>query len=129
MWVRKFLDRYRGLQPQTFCDAMERVKCETKKVMAVSPSAKWKQAPITPEEESLYYGVHIHSESNPLGLHTHIKGGKVRGGHTHGPQNRYGAHHHKKDPAVYGISIDGSHTHDNLNCPDGEHDHVSENFG
>jgi len=88
----------------------------------------WSRPPATPDEEALYYGVHIHSESNPLGLHTHIPGGSAGGAHTHGPQNRYGSHHHKSDIGQ-GTSIDGDHEHGGVNYPDGKHDHHPENFG
>ena len=90
----------------------------------------WNHPPMTPAEEAIYWGVHIHSESNPTGLHTHVKGGKLGGGHSHGPQNRFGSHHHRTDvPKRGGISVDGSHVHDGENCPAGQHNHVPENFG
>lgn len=89
----------------------------------------WDRPPVTPEEEATYYGKHIHSESNPLGLHSHVIGGKPSGGHSHGPQNRYGSHHHKTDAPTMGITLDGSHVHDGANYPDGGHCHCPENFG
>lgn len=89
----------------------------------------WDKAPITPKEEAVYYGFHMHSESNPLGLHSHVMGGKASGGHSHGPQNRFGSHHHKTEKPLYGISLDGSHVHDGENAPAGRHCHCPENFG
>jgi hypothetical protein len=92
----------------------------------------WDHAPATPAEEDLYFGVHIHSESNALGLHTHIPGGTLAGGHSHGPQNRFGVHHHQDpadNPERYAETLDGRHTHEGANHPDGRHDHLPENFG
>jgi hypothetical protein len=89
----------------------------------------WDQPPSTEEEWNLYYGVHIHSESNPLGLHTHIRGGKMGGGHTHGPQNRFGVHHHKTEEVQVNTTGDGHHTHEGENFPGGKHNHRPENFG
>ena len=92
----------------------------------------WDHAPATPAEEDLYYGVHLHSESNPLGLHTHVPGGSMAGGHTHGPQNRFGVHHHQSvadNPEQYAETVDGKHTHEGNNFPDGNHDHLPINFG
>jgi len=153
MWDRKYLDRNRGLQHGGFEDALKRAsashgeQCEelgeggVRKVPGtdiadpygsqIKPKnvPVWDHVPATPEEEALYYGAHIHSESNPLGLHTHVKGGKLSGGHSHGPQNRFGSHHHKKEAPLYGISVDGSHVHDGENHPAGNHCHVPENFG
>lgn len=88
----------------------------------------WNHPPLTSAEEAVYFGVHIHSESNPLGLHSHVVGGKLSGGHNHGPQNRFGAHHHKTEKSLYGISLDGSHVHDGENCPAGSHNHCPDNF-
>jgi hypothetical protein len=88
----------------------------------------WDHAPATPAEEALYYGTHIHSESNPLGLHSHVPGGTQGGGHNHGPQNRFGAHHHKSAPGGM-VQLDGEHEHGGVNYPDGKHDHAPENFG
>ncbi len=92
-------------------------------------TTKWTKPPHTPEEKALYYGVHLHSESNPLGLHTHNPGGKLSGGHSHGPQNRFGVHHHQAEEITMGASLDGKHTHEGKNHPDGGHDHIPENFG
>jgi len=89
----------------------------------------WDHPPLTPKEEAVYYGVHIHSESNPLGLHSHVPGGTSGGGHSHGPQNRFGSHHHKTEKPLYGITLDGVHVHDGNNYPDGSHNHCPENFG
>lgn len=89
----------------------------------------WEKPPMSDEEEVIYYGAHIHSESNPLGLHSHVIGGTPAGGHSHGPQNRFGSHHHKKEIPMYGISLDGSHVHDGENYPGGGHIHCPENFG
>ncbi len=100
-----------------------------------SPGKHWNYPPVTDEDKAIYQGLHIHTESNPLGLHTHLKGGKLGGGHTHSPQNRVGGHTHKdidlKD-AKYprGYSIDGHHVHHhNENKPGGPHTHHPENFG
>lgn len=89
----------------------------------------WDHPPLTPAEEALYFGVHIHSESNPLGLHTHITGGTAGGGHSHGPQNRFGSHTHQVGIPLYGRQLDGSHVHDGENMPAGPHTHCPENFG
>jgi hypothetical protein len=86
----------------------------------------WDKPPVTPEEEAIYFGVHIHSESNPLGLHSHVPNGTPSGGHTHGPSNRFGSHNHNQDG--YG-TVDGSHTHEQgVNMPCGPHVHCPENF-
>jgi hypothetical protein len=150
MFERKYLDRNRGLQAGDFKDAIERSiadydnddSCEgipktpgtdiaDRYGTSVKPDGVpvWDAPPVSPEEEAIYFGNHIHSESNPLGLHSHIKGGTPSGGHTHGPQNRTGAHHHKQEVARYGITLDGSHAHDGYNYPDGPHTHCPENFG
>lgn len=88
----------------------------------------WTKPPISDAEKAIYCGLHIHSESNPLGLHSHIPGGELSGGHTHGPQNRFGAHHHKKEKIREMVSVDGVHAHAGANHPDGAHDHCPENF-
>jgi len=92
----------------------------------VKPNAnsKWTKPPMSDEDKALYYGVHIHTESNPLGLHTHNPGGPLEGGHTHGPQNRFGEHTHTGTS-----SIDGKHTHEGKHYPDGCHEHRPEHFG
>jgi hypothetical protein len=97
---------------------------------AVKPAGTpvWSRPPATPEEEALYYGVHLHSESNPLGLHTHVPGGELRGGHSHSPQNRFGSHHHSASPPDM-AGLDGKHTHDGKHYPDGCHEHHPDNFG
>ncbi len=100
----------------------------------VKPDAPyWTSVPVTEEEKTIYYGRHIHTPDNPLGLHSHVPGGPLLGGHTHGPQNRLGAHHHKEvsddaaDPKAY--MIDGHHVHQTgTNMPCGSHEHVPENF-
>jgi hypothetical protein len=92
-------------------------------------TTKWTSPPFSDKEKALYYGVHLHSESNPLGLHTHNPGGSLSGGHSHGPQNRLGVHHHKSEDVTYGANLDGKHTHEGKNFPDGGHDHIPENFG
>ena len=149
-------DKNRGIQPDTFCDALTRAKGvgipedlgegsrdsmwigKTPGTDIVDPYASqlkpkgvpvWDHIPADEEEEGIYYGVHMHSESNPLGLHSHVVNGTLSGGHSHGPQNRFGAHHHKKDTPLYGVSIDGSHVHEGENHPGGGHVHVPENFG
>ena len=138
-------DRNRGLQHGSFSEALKRANADIyhendgvrrnsgTDIMdpygsLIKPKGVpvWDHAPINEKEEAIYFGLHIHSESNPLGLHTHVIGGKLSGGHSHGPQNRFGAHSHTKDG--YGL-VDGVHTHDGANCPDGGHNHVPENFG
>lgn len=148
---KRHIDRNRGLQADHFSQALERASGkykmndelgeggvrETPGTDIADPYGSqikpkgvpvWDKPPMTPEEEAIYYGVHIHSESNPMGLHSHIPGGKPSGGHSHGPQNRFGAHHHKNEKALYGITLDGSHTHDGDNYAGGCHNHMSENF-
>ncbi len=89
----------------------------------------WSKPPSSDSEKALYYGVHIHSETNPLGLHTHVPGGKLAGGHTHGPSNRFGSHHHKSTSIQNMTNVDGKHIHEGKNYPDGGHEHTPENFG
>jgi hypothetical protein len=95
----------------------------------------WTKKPSTDEEWAIYKGLHIHTEDNPLGLHTHIPGGTLGGGHTHGPQNRFGVHHHKEInedelTITSNFNLDGHHTHeDGENFPCGDHKHDPENFG
>jgi len=92
----------------------------------------WDHTPATPAEEDLYYGTHMHTESNPFGLHTHVPGGTLEGGHTHSPSNRFGVHHHQSsadNPEQYAETLDGRHTHEGANHPDGRHCHLPENFG
>lgn len=151
MWDRKYLERNRGLQPDVFSDAMKKAGLSKAVVIRndesgmpktpgtdiIDPYASivkpkgvptWDHCPVDDKEEAIYYGKHIHSESNPLGLHSHVIGGKLSGGHSHGPQNRAGAHHHKKD--AMSVLIDGAHVHDvGRNHPDGWHEHMPENFG
>lgn len=146
-------DRNRGLQHDSFSDALKRAQADYGEQpdelgeggvrknpgtdiadpygSQVKPKGVpvWEKPPMSSEEEAIYFGMHIHSESNPLGLHTHVKGGKPSGGHSHGPQNRFGSHHHKKEAPLYGISLDGSHVHDGENAPAGSHNHCPENFG
>jgi hypothetical protein len=153
MLGRNRWDRNRGLQHNAFADALKRASADDGKMpdelgeggvretpgtdiadpygSQVKPKGVpvWEQPPMTPQEEALYYGVHIHSESNPLGLHSHVPGGTPGGGHSHGPQNRFGAHHHKTEKPLYGINLDGSHTHDGENHAAGCHCHCPENFG
>jgi hypothetical protein len=83
----------------------------------------WTRVPVGDAEKAIYYGKHVHTESNPLGLHSHVIGGELTGGHTHGPQNRLGVHTHTEIR-----TLDGQHTH-MYNMPDGGHDHCPENFG
>ena len=89
----------------------------------------WSKPPSTDEEKALYYGVHIHTETNPLGLHSHVPGGKMSGGHSHGPSNRFGVHHHKAQEIRNMTNVDGCHIHEGNNYPDGCHKHSPENFG
>lgn len=149
------LDRNRGLQHSIFGDALKRASgdydykepIEDGVGVRRNPGTDiadpygsqkkpegvpvWDHPPLTPAEEAIYYGNHAHSESNPMGLHSHVPGGSPTGAHTHGPQNRFGSHHHKSDneAIIYGITIDGPHTHDGKNYPDGGHEHCPENFG
>lgn len=145
-------DRNRGLNADSFGDALDRAGASDDPVemdkLVVYPGyhkngtppedpyghkikpkgvPHWDHAPATPQEEAIYYGTHIHSESNPLGLHSHVPGGKPGGAHSHGPQNRFGCHHHKADIGQ-GTDIDGDHEHGGVNYPDGKHEHAPENF-
>ena len=151
MWERKYLDKNRGLQHDSFVDALQKIRAnhDTEELgeggvrrnpgtdiadpygVSIKPKGVpvWDHAPVSPEEEAIYYGVHIHSESNPLGLHTHIIGGKLTGAHSHSPQNRFGAHHHRSEEVIYGINVDGAHVHDGENAPCGHHNHDPKNFG
>jgi hypothetical protein len=146
-FVRRDLDRNRGLQHSDFSELLKKASSEYDYDDGVrrNPGTDiadpygsqkkpenvpvWDSVPVTPEEEAIYWGKHIHSESNPLGLHSHVKGGTPSGGHSHGPQNRFGSHHHKTETPLYGITLDGSHIHDGANHPDGGHLHCPENFG
>lgn len=99
---------------------------------AVKPEAKhWTKVPSTDEEKALYFGVHIHSEDNPLGLHTHVPGGDLTGGHTHSPSNPQGVHFHGPElTGTQGRQVDGRHLHEvGENMPGGKHKHLPENFG
>ena len=150
MWKREFLDRNRGLQVDTFSEAMQKAgvakaeheECGIPKTpgtdiadpygLSMKPKnvPVWDHCPVDEKEEAIYYGTHIHSESNPLGLHSHVIGGTPSGGHSHGPQNRYGGHHHQKGAIEMSVHLDGSHAHDvGRNHPCGEHEHCPENFG
>ena len=154
---KRNLDRDRGIQPETFSELLTRAGHGEKEQVSVNPPDSdvwprrpgsddrgdpygsqikpkgvpvWTHKPVTPAEEALYYGDHIHSESNPLGLHTHVPGGSLSGGHSHSPQNIFGVHHHKDDSTYTGpVSLDGTHTHEGKNYPDGSHDHEPDNFG
>lgn len=152
MFSREHWDRNRGMNLSDFYDAMDAAKasddpqnigdlymkpnCHKNGVTredpyghSVKPKSKtWDHPPATPAEEALYKGVHIHSESNPLGLHTHVPGGTLAGGHSHGPSNRFGTHHHKEIPGDM-ADTDGHHEHGGVNYPDGSHDHHPDNFG
>jgi hypothetical protein len=151
------LDRHRGLQKDHFSEALERasVASDAERVSVNPPkmdlwprnpdssddgdprSAQekpvevgvWDSPPATREEEAQYYGVHLHTESNPLGLHSHLKsGGEIGGGHSHGPQNRFGVHHHRSEIKDM-VQLDGPHTHEGCSFPDGGHAHMPSNFG
>lgn len=149
---KRNMDRNRGIQAGGFSEALQKAGAETELPdelgeggvrrtpgtdiadpygSQVKPKGVpvWDRPPMNEEEEAIYYGVHIHSESNPLGLHSHVPGGMPSGAHSHGPQNRFGSHHHKKETPLYGINLDGSHVHDGANHPDGPHNHCPENFG
>lgn len=144
---KRNMDRNKGLQSDGFCEVLQKVKADelgeggvrrTPGTDIADPYGSqikpkgvpvWDHPPMNSEEEAIYYGMHIHSESNPLGLHSHITNGKASGAHTHSPQNRFGSHHHKSNDPMYGITLDGSHAHDGANCPDGKHNHCPENFG
>jgi hypothetical protein len=98
----------------------------------------WDRPVVTPEDEQLYFGYHIHSKDNVYGLHAHYPGGPLGGGHLHGAQNKNGYHTHRFNveqlaqfkfarPGIM-ITLDGPHAHQ-YNAPDGKHVHAEENFG
>lgn len=91
----------------------------------------WTKFPASEEEQAIYYGVHIHTQDNPLGLHSHMPGGPLSGGHNHGPDNQYGEHYHGEElQHGHGRSLDGAHVHDpDANMPCGPHEHCPPNFG
>lgn len=95
----------------------------------LGPSPKsWTKPPMSDEEKAIYDGLHLHTESSPFGLHSHIPGGKLSGAHTHSQAyNSTGKHHHQEgDQEV--IDLDGDHLHCE-NHPDGSHKHNRFNFG
>ena len=98
----------------------------------------WPRPVVSPEDQALYYGYHIHSKDNVYGLHAHYPGGPLGGGHTHGAQNPQGYHTHRYSqeellqlkfarPGIM-LQLDGPHEHQH-NAPDGKHVHCEENFG
>ena len=98
---------------------------------------KKKKASEDEDDDPLYYGDHIHTMDNPLGLHRHYPGGPLGGGHIHNAQNSGGSHTHryteeeimafsKARPGIM-IDIDGKHEH-RYNKPDGGHEHSPGNF-
>lgn len=93
----------------------------------------WNKVPETESEKALYYGFHVHTHSNPYGLHTHVPGGQPAGGHFHSPGNKTGKHRHDidiKEKGTYGpLSLSGDHVHKECNMPDGKHEHHPEHFG
>lgn len=96
------------------------------------PAGKyWTKVPETEGEKSIYFGLHIHTQENPLGLHSHIPGGPLSGGHTHGPGNKYGEHFHGPNAQDRNmVTIDGKHIHKlGENMPSGPHEHCPELFG
>lgn len=98
----------------------------------IKPTSKvWEKPILTAEDEAIYYGLHIHSSTNPFGLHSHFPGGTLTGAHTHGPVNKYGVHTHKETVDPYGPTmLDGKHVHKlGANAPCGKHVHeIPENF-
>lgn len=145
---RSHWDKNRGMTPERFAEAMDDPQ-EMDKLYVQHPgyhkngtpredpygshlkpagTPTWDRPPATPQEEAIYYGVHIHNESNPLGLHSHVPGGELSGGHNHGPQNPCGQHHHKRQAGEM-ADLDGDHKHGGVNYPDGKHDHHPDNFG
>ncbi len=76
-------------------------------------------------KESEGPGLHIHDESNPLGLHRHKDGEPVDGGHTHTPENPEGVHAHG-DLAGQPL-VDGAHYHEDGGV--GWHNHKEEDLG
>lgn len=134
-WERKYLDKNRGLQHESFMDSLEKAMGKIQKDVEKSPPV------VQAELEDYEYqgGIHVHGESNPFGLHTHEKGGTMNGAHTHGPSNREGQHHHRTG-IFQMVDVDGSHGHHSGNRkvedpngngknPDGWHDHSEENIG
>jgi hypothetical protein len=90
----------------------------------------WTKVPETEAEKSLYIGNHLHSETNPMGLHSHVIGGKLGGGHSHGPASPHGVHFHGEMPKYGGKTLDGRHVHPiNENKPTGGHSHSPASFG
>lgn len=143
---RKF-DKDRGININDFSSAMNRASSSDKvgeywprtpgssdpgdpygSLIKPKGNPVWSKKPSGDAEWAIYDGLHLHSESNPLGLHSHMPGGEMTGGHSHGPQNRFGLHHHKRGNINFGADIDGVHTHEGANHPDGKHGHRPDNF-
>lgn len=94
----------------------------------------WTKPPETEAEEVIYYGFHVHNETNPYGLHTHFIGGTLGGAHSHGPVNLTGKHTHKDvdmttENINKPISISGDHKHECPISPDGKHVHEIQDYG
>lgn len=118
-----FADKDNGIKETPGTDIIDPYSLEKKP----SNVPSWNNPPLTPQEEAIYYGVHIHNESNPLGLHSHVIGGSLGGAHSHGPQNRVGAHTHNSKMRG---TLDGIHVHGPAeNKPCGKHCHIPDNFG
>lgn len=104
-------------------------KLITKSSHAFVGEKAWNQLPSSNEEKAIYYGLHVHSQSNPYGLHTHVIGGKLGGGHTHGPNNPKGQHYHGDSDNPHYHQTDGGHEHPiGHNLPCGSHEHCPSNF-
>lgn len=140
---KRDLDRNKGFSDQRFSEAMKAAAEDegvhevpkTPGTDIIDPYGSqikpkgvpvWNEVPKNEAEWAIYKGKHIHSEANPLGRHSHVKGGRPSGPHVHLPSNRVGSHNHNQNG--YG-TLDGSHVHlPGENLPSGGHEHVPENF-
>jgi hypothetical protein len=72
-------------------------------------------------------GLHIHDESNPLGMHGHKQGDPSDGGHTHTPENPGGVHAHGELAGQAMTRHNGWHMHEDGGL--GGHHHKEDNLG
>ena len=139
-------DKNRGFNADSLENAMTKANADCDKWPRLPGSSddidsdlaqdnSWKEPVLTEEDKAIYMGLHIHNDpTNPLGLHTHVKGGKLSGGHVHSPLNRFGSHHHREIDTTKTYtnkmySLDGNHSHEYQNAPSGGHEHHPSNFG